>query len=579
MADVVIDPKVPLEQLIQQVLNQFDTKADIDHWVRANRVKLGEAYGADVSSMGAIPKASTAILEKADKITEVARKLADNAINHPDQPSAQVDQSRYGKAEAKRAAEKAVKAATPAGTDQSNTAANTATVNQNIGGNGRQFLAPPNVANYLGGRAPTPEEYTKLIVAYNEQHPNNQIKTKEEFNHAASIGMMDDIRPVLEQALLPDPTSVWTYTIPERLGHGPTVEMSDAEHQAILTVQGGPKNAAGGRGGLFSEPELKKLVLVAAQANVWDANGRSGAPILAALAAASDNTQIEDRTMETRKVNRGRFGPDGEGDPKKLVLANQAFNAKGTTELTKLGLKFNEGMWMYGGSTGLAYLHALDPQLAARLASTPHQNWSDIDVTKANGHFVHGNLVGADTQLAAQGFATGDKLLVDVATKANGLKTSGGGSGSIRQQADPVQLRQAAKDLYVQMFFKDPSAGELDQFTAQVQAGIGAAPTSQSVSPEARIQQTLEGTQQYQDLYHSKPAGVSDADYRQQFQAAAQSQLGNVAPAGEAIRSGMRTGDYQTTVGAAANQAMVSGNNSTFLGRLAQTAALVNEMT
>lgn len=45
-----------------------------------------------------------------------------------------------------------------------------------------------------------------------------------------------------------------------------------------------------------------------------------------------------------------------------------------------------------------------------------------------------------------------------------------------------------------------------------------------------------------------------------------------------AIQSGMRTGDFQTTIGQVAGQKK-SWGNSTFLGRLAQAAQLVSENT
>lgn len=577
MADVVIDPKVPLNDFVAKLLNQFSTKAEIDAYLRRNFNALNDAYGTTTAAAGFESKAEALVRQKMVDIDQAAKDSAEFAAGGGKNPK-QVDQSKYGQAAAQLAAEKAV-GANP-GADPASVADTIDAVTGAIT-TGLKPQIPDVVRSYLGGRIPTPDEIAKLKAAYNDQHPNMPVTTDDELWSATGVGGMAEQQSVLEQAFLPDPTSVWTYQIPERLGHGPTIEMSNAEHQAILSLQGGPKNAAGGRGGLFSEQELKKLVLVAAQANVWDANGRSGAPVLAALAAASDNTQFEDGPAQLQKLHRGQGQrSDGPSPSYKVEAGVGARNVKSVNKLTQMGLKFNEGMWMYGGQTDLAYLYALDPTLATRLATTPAKSWSDIDVQKANGHFVHGNLVDADTRLALQGFGTGGKILGNVATKANGLLASAnGGSGGGRQQADPVQLRLAAKELYTQMFFKDPSAGELDQFTAQVQAGIGAAPDNQSVSPEARLQSTLEGTQQYQDLYHSKPSGVSDAEYRNQFQAAAQSQLGNVAPAGEAIRSGMRTGDYQTTVGAAANQAMVSGNNSTFLGRLAQTAALVNEMT
>ncbi len=53
------------------------------------------------------------------------------------------------------------------------------------------------------------------------------------------------------------------------------------------------------------------------------------------------------------------------------------------------------------------------------------------------------------------------------------------------------------------------------------------------------------------------------------------SMLGNEAPDPDAVKAGMRSGEYQTTVGAAFASGASKGNNSTLQERLARAANVV----
>lgn len=252
-------------------------------------------------------------------------------------------------------------------------------------------------------------------------------------------------------------------------------------------------------------------------------------------------------------------------------------------------LGFQEGMATYNDPF-FAFFHALDEGLAARihgaLGEDGKVNLSATDaqimgqyISQATGgsditDFIN-NMVGvaygeAAGQLSAKALGDYLQLVQNMA--------GGGGGGRQRILPDPVQIRQAAADMYQQLFMADADDATLDRFTAQIQSAISAAPDDQDVDVNARIRDIAEGMPEYKELYGNKPGGISEQAYQNQFLGARQSILGAEIGSADSVRLGMKSGKYQTTVGAAASSAEAF-DNSTFMGRLARAANAVSRNT
>lgn len=145
-------------------------------------------------------------------------------------------------------------------------------------------------------------------------------------------------------------------------------------------------------------------------------------------------------------------------------------------------------------------------------------------------------------------------------------------------KADPESLKQGVKDFYRTMFRMDPSEDLVNKMVGELQAGQAAAADDQSFDVGAQLRKLAEGQPVYNELYGKKQAGQSEADYQGSFVAASGDLLGNEAADNGAVLAGMRTGDYQTTVGATAGSSR-AWNNSRFLGRLASAGQIVNDRT
>lgn len=251
---------------------------------------------------------------------------------------------------------------------------------------------------------------------------------------------------------------------------------------------------------------------------------------------------------------------------------------------------FQEGMATYNDPF-FAFFHALDEGLAARLHGAMGEdgevNLSATDaqimgqyISQATGgsditDFIN-NMVGV-----AYGEAAGQlsaKALGDYLQLVRNMMNGGGGTGRQRILPDPVQIRQAAADMYQQLFLSEADDATLDRFTSQIQSAISGAPEDQDVDVNARIRDIAEGMPEYQELYGNKPAGISEQQYQNQFLGARQSILGAEIGSADSVRLGMKSGKYQTTVGAAAASAEAF-DNSTFMGRLARAANAVSRNT
>jgi len=285
---------------------------------------------------------------------------------------------------------------------------------------------------------------------------------------------------------------------------------------------------------------------------------------------------------EAAYANAGTFMPS---DPL------GAGNVGGQSDsIRQLGKRYNEGLEQYADA-GLAFVHAVDPELAQRMAWA-YEN--DGKVTDADQ--------GAALRIIANaGFNTsqelGEALLSAGYVEANAFKFFGRGGDmfdiddildSEREERtitmpDPEAVRQNVKSLYQQLFLTDPSEDQISQFATQVTGIMVANQKREDVNQEtndlAQLQALFEDTGLYKQLYSHKPGGMSELDYSNMFRVGAQSMLGSEGVAStDALRAGMQTGDVQTTLGAIMGNEE-SWDNSTFMGRFARAARSVSDMT
>lgn len=290
---------------------------------------------------------------------------------------------------------------------------------------------------------------------------------------------------------------------------------------------------------------------------------------------------------------------EGRGTP----LARPSYNLSLNDAVTE----FNEGREMYSGDPIMALLHVVDPQLAQRIfleirrnGSTAGLSLSDrdrvLDIIATMGAGVNPGslretLVGTG-YLRAWG-SPDDAFAAIIEQEASRLEQTGGGAGggSGRQVQkptvvlpDPAALNETLRRLYREMFFADPTEEQLATFRSQINAATQAAQTAEpgstvtNVSPEARAMEALRQDPRYRELYGNKPETMSEEEYRAQFEAAQRDMLGNEAAGNVAILAGLRSGRYQTAVGAAA-ATPEAWQNSRFMERLARAGRVVGALT
>jgi hypothetical protein len=235
------------------------------------------------------------------------------------------------------------------------------------------------------------------------------------------------------------------------------------------------------------------------------------------------------------------------------------------------------GRELYQNET-LGFLHAVNPTLAAKVASTKPEDIDQRTLQRINQAVIDGGW--NPTQLAAMGYAA---LTIQDFQGAT-FKDPASAQGPTRVMPDPEKVRQTARDLYRTLFLTEPDEATLGRLVSGVQAAVQAQDIDSTdgvvstVDQDAQLRKMLESDPRYKELYGKMPAGATEAEYRGQFDAAAQSILGNQLASPDSVRAGMRTGDYNTTVGAAAMSRQAT-ESSTFLGRLASAAQVVNRMT
>lgn len=262
----------------------------------------------------------------------------------------------------------------------------------------------------------------------------------------------------------------------------------------------------------------------------------------------------------------------------------------------QLSMDFNRGLELYNYDVGMAYIHALDPGLAARVKATrgdplkmTGRDRAMIGRLVADGGFQDsGQFL---TQLVDQGYGEADQsasMLNNFFSYLQYENEDGSGSGSgsgrgagadpVRVKPDPVAVGQAVKDFYRALYFTDPDEATVSRFQGHLSSLIDAAEADESIDVSARLRQFAENDPLYQELYGNRPDGMSEEEYAAQFRQGQASMLGAETAGNQAVVAGLRTGDYQTTVGAAAGTEQ-AWDNSTFMGRLARAARSVNDYT
>jgi hypothetical protein len=235
---------------------------------------------------------------------------------------------------------------------------------------------------------------------------------------------------------------------------------------------------------------------------------------------------------------------------------------------------YNEGLSLYGYDPGMAFIHATDKGLAARFASAggDPDKISRADQALMLRHLGNAGYTSEEDfarSIITQGYT--EAGLVGSFLQDQQRRYNGGGGGATRVLPDPVQIQQATKDLYRSLFKEEPDEATLTSLASQVSSAVAGAGTDQNVNVEARIRQSLEALPEYNTYYGNKPGGMTEGEYQGQFVAGQQSILGNELAGNSAVRLGMKSGQYQTAVGAATGT-KEAWNNSNFLGRLAQAA-------
>lgn len=437
---------------------------------------------------------------------------------------------------------------------------------------GSQNVLWPDWLRGMAGGSITPEQMTSLLEHWNELHPNDQVADATQLMQRMAAQTLDANIVAQDVLLGTDPD--FNYVV--RLADGSTTTVQRSQFETLQAMTGGDFDAA----------EVNRLVRLADEVGMSHVvgTGPDGQPqkavdyapaVLLANALGVTNLAI-DKTPRKNAVGRDQQGPDAG-----LPTSRQEQYVSDIYKLRNAMVAYQYNSAIYNGNVGLAYLGVMDSALASRVASTPWDQLSLQDRQQANRLFVQGGVVKGDTstEWGAAGVTGGDQL-IDTGTVQNGGRSrsgGGGGGGYSRTMPDPVAVKQAARDMFKSLFMAEPDEAQLQQFVQIVQSQISSAPGNQSVDASARLRDILENNALYKEFY-GKSGGLSDSEYQSQFRSAGQEMLGAEAADPAAIQGGMRTGNYQTTIGQVAGSKK-AWNNSTFLGRLAQAAQVINENT
>jgi hypothetical protein len=446
---------------------------------------------------------------------------------------------------------------------------------------------PAPILALTAGLAPSTAEQAAMVAAWNEFYPDQPVTNYKELKGRVGGSRARDpmVLQVLDYAFTgEEPITVYEWTMPGAvLPNGTrqqaTVRVTDAEFAAMKDQYGKD----------FNSKDVLKFAQIAASVGLTEASSdaRNGSPIpawqiMAAIAANRGLYDVgvdvtPDKGLEPRAGVAGAGTGFGGGVAAAAAqeLAKQRQKAKLTaSEIAQLrndALTFKQGLNTYGQNDLLAFVSIFSSPLALKLSTTPIDKLDPIDRKRMSSIMLNSGF--SPEHLASMGYAALGEADLDV----NRPDSNGGSSGSVRTMPDPEAIRQRAKDMYKALFASDPSESELSALVGAVSGAISGAADNQNIDAEAQIRKRLESDPQYADLYGKTPSGMGEQEYQAQFRAGAASIIGERAPDPNVVRSGLRTGQYQTAVGAAAVGA--GTDNSTWMGRLAQAASLVNANT
>jgi hypothetical protein len=269
------------------------------------------------------------------------------------------------------------------------------------------------------------------------------------------------------------------------------------------------------------------------------------------------------------------------GNVNTSVLRGERLAAPQTRfSFTEVMEQYQLGLSKFNYDPAMAYIYALDPNLAGRIGAAGGdptkirgQDLQRVAALAQDGELVREEWWAASGLPIIQNFLQMEQARTDPSSGG-----AGGGSTTVRQKPDPATLNEQLRSLYQSMFLEEPDEGDLAAFRSQINAAVEGMEPGDSVDVSARAKEFARGDERYERLYGRKPANVSEEEYQGQFRNAQASMLGAEVAGNESVIAGMRSGKYQTTVGAAAGTTE-AWDNSTFLGRLARVGQLVGEMT
>lgn len=234
---------------------------------------------------------------------------------------------------------------------------------------------------------------------------------------------------------------------------------------------------------------------------------------------------------------------------------------------------YRRGIDLYRGDQVMGIIHAVDPALANRIASTGgdlgeldgHDNVEALQIMQRAGMLNRGS-----TPFEQLGGTIGDSVMrylsfFDVGAGGGGR---GGGAERVRRMVDPAQVREQVQQLWSRLFLSDADDSVVESITANLQKQLDEAPEGMSFDVSSRIMAFLRGQDVYDELYRNKPEGLSEEEYQSQFAAGISDVIGNELDP-EALKAGLRTGEYNTAVGRAASTRRLL-ESSTLRGRWAQ---------
>lgn len=456
--------------------------------------------------------------------------------------------------------------------------------------------SPPDfIVNQLtGGAQPSAGQEAAMVVTWNRYHPEAPVKSAPEL-YARMKNVPGSGTPIN----LADPhvVSILQAAV---LGEDPTVQTSvKLAADRSMTIDASTYQSALQNLGL-KPSDVAAFARAADRAKLIDASGQPNWQILAMIEKARNGGHVG--VMEVDKkvkpdLTAGRpsdvaaNAPTGEKVQPGILT--HPYEAARATKTWQDALKYQEGLSRYDHNDELALVYTIDPALAARLAAAPKDKWAGADKQKlaqieVSSGFGQLNNVGQgglsindytdpETKAKKAQASALDQQAIDKAAYENDRNRDGIPDYKQQPKLDQTKVRQAAKDLYQSLFFAEPTDAELARLVGAANGAQAAGNGFDQTDPQAALEGAAKTSGAYSELYRNKPGGMSEAEYAQQFK----SGVGDIAGAQanpEAIRAGLRTGQYQTAVGAAATGAGIF-NNSTFMGRLAGAGQVFSEFT